>query len=61
MICPYCNCYESKVVKIRHLDKSKSTVRRRECNHCNSRYSTSETVRIKKEKKNDSRFEKAGS
>lgn len=60
MICPYCNCYESKVVKIKHVDKDRSTRRRRECDHCRKRYSTSETVRIK-EKKNDSRFEKAGS
>lgn len=61
MICPYCKCYESKVLETDHFDEEFMTQRRRKCSFCNKRYTTIEKVRLPKENKNDGRFKEKSS
>ena len=44
MKCPYCGYQESKVVDSRHSDDGVSIRRRRECQQCQKRFTTYETV-----------------
>ena len=44
MRCPYCNYDESKVVDSRATDDKTAIRRRRECLHCNRRYTTYEKI-----------------
>lgn len=44
MICPYCGADETKVVDSRQADEGKSIRRRRECIHCQKRFTTYETM-----------------
>ena len=46
MLCPFCNCSETKVVDSRDTNDGKITRRRRECLKCNARFSTYEEVEI---------------
>lgn len=46
MICPKCKNKNTKVVDSRLTKKNRAIRRRRECNHCNFRFSTLEEVRI---------------
>lgn len=45
MLCPYCECKESKVLDSRHIDSS-SIRRRRECENCKKRFTTYEKIEI---------------
>ena len=49
MRCPYCGYRESKVVDSRPADEGSSIRRRRECLSCMRRFTTYETVVIKKD------------
>lgn len=44
MRCPYCNYEESKVVDSRASEDKTAIRRRRECLHCNKRYTTYEKI-----------------
>ena len=44
MRCPFCGDQESKVVDSRHSEDGLSIKRRRECNHCQHRFTTYEYV-----------------
>lgn len=44
MKCPYCNYEESKVVDSRASEDKTAIRRRRECLHCNKRYTTYEKI-----------------
>ena len=44
MKCPYCGYSESKVIDSRPADEGSSIRRRRECLHCQKRFTTYETV-----------------
>lgn len=46
MICPFCNCDETKVVDSRDTNDGKITRRRRECLKCQARFSTYEEVEL---------------
>jgi transcriptional repressor NrdR len=46
MICPFCNNKETKVVDSRDTNDGKAIRRRRECEKCNSRFSTYEEIEI---------------
>jgi len=46
MVCPFCNCDETKVVDSRDANDGKITRRRRECLKCQARFSTYEEVEI---------------
>lgn len=45
MLCPYCECKESKVLDSRHID-STSIRRRRECEKCKKRFTTYEKIEM---------------
>ncbi|MBP1997987.1 transcriptional repressor NrdR [Peptostreptococcus canis] len=45
MLCPYCECKESKVLDSRHID-STSIRRRRECEKCRKRFTTYEKIEM---------------
>lgn len=45
MLCPYCECKESKVLDSRHID-SASIRRRRECERCKKRFTTYEKIEM---------------
>lgn len=45
MLCPYCECKESKVLDSRHIDAS-SIRRRRECEKCKKRFTTYEKIEM---------------
>ena len=45
MLCPYCECKESKVLDSRHIDAN-SIRRRRECEACKKRFTTYEKIEI---------------
>ncbi len=45
MLCPYCECKESKVLDSRHID-SASIRRRRECEKCKERVRTYEKIEM---------------
>lgn len=60
MNCPFCNFTETKVVDSRETNEGKITRRRRECEKCNTRFSTYEEVellRLSVLKKNGERVE----
>ena len=44
VICPYCNTDDDKVIDSRGSEGGESIRRRRECNHCNKRFTTYERV-----------------
>jgi transcriptional repressor NrdR len=44
MNCPYCNCNETKVIDSRESKDGTNIKRRRECLHCEKRFSTLEKV-----------------
>lgn len=46
MNCPFCNNTETKVVDSRETNEGKITRRRRECEKCNTRFSTYEEVEL---------------
>ena len=46
MICPFCAHEETKVVDSRDTNDAKAIRRRRECEHCHSRFSTYEEIEI---------------
>lgn len=46
MKCPKCNCLDSKVIDSRLTDKDKAIRRRRECEHCNFRFTTFERIKV---------------
>jgi transcriptional repressor NrdR len=46
MVCPFCNCDETKVVDSRDTNDGKITRRRRECLKCQARFSTYEEVEL---------------
>ncbi|MDO8240426.1 MAG: transcriptional regulator NrdR [Candidatus Moranbacteria bacterium] len=46
MNCPFCNNAETKVVDSRDTNEGKITRRRRECNKCESRFSTYEEIEL---------------
>lgn len=45
MLCPYCECKESKVLDSRHID-AVSIRRRRECEKCKKRFTTYEKIEM---------------
>lgn len=45
MLCPYCECKESKVLDSRHIDAT-SIRRRRECEKCRKRFTTYEKIEM---------------
>ena len=44
MKCQFCNCADSRVVDSRPTDDGNSIRRRRECSHCQKRFTTYETI-----------------
>ena len=48
MLCPFCQCHESTVKYVLHVDSQFSTIRRRECLYCHKRYTTCETIKKSK-------------
>ena len=44
MKCPYCGSPDSKVIDSRSIEENSSIRRRRECNNCQARFNTFETV-----------------
>ena len=48
MVCPFCGHSDTKVVDSRDTNDSKAIRRRRECEKCNSRFSTYEEMEIMK-------------
>lgn len=44
MKCPFCGCWDSKVIDSRPCDEGGSIRRRRECQKCGKRFTTFETV-----------------
>jgi transcriptional repressor NrdR len=45
--CPYCDHYGSRVLDSRPAHDGKAIRRRRECEHCNQRFTTFETAELK--------------
>ena len=45
MLCPFCECKESKVLDSRHIDAT-SIRRRRECEKCRKRFTTYEKIEL---------------
>ncbi len=46
MRCPFCNHEDTKVVDSRETQEGRAIRRRRQCNHCDARFSTYEEVEI---------------
>lgn len=46
MLCPFCNCENSKVLESRTTAERSSIRRRRECEHCTKRFTTYERVEL---------------
>ena len=46
MHCPFCNEIETKVIDSRLADDGSQVRRRRECMHCNERFTTYETIEL---------------
>lgn len=44
MVCPYCFKTKTQVINSRKAKKSNATWRRRECLHCNKKFTTTETI-----------------
>lgn len=44
MKCPFCNCEDTKVIDSRAVDENNSIRRRRQCENCNKRFNTYETI-----------------
>lgn len=58
MMCPYCECYESKVNDVWKRDNQSTLVRRRECLYCHNKYTTYEKLRLPKGIKNAKQLKK---
>ncbi|MGD8514933.1 MAG: transcriptional regulator NrdR [Granulosicoccaceae bacterium] len=46
MRCPYCNAEDTKVIDSRLANEGAAVRRRRECQHCNERFTTFETAEL---------------
>ena len=46
MHCPYCNTQDTKVIDSRLAAEGSQVRRRRQCNHCQERFTTSEVVEV---------------